>query len=75
MNIIAFIGATCLGIVTGWLVRYFILRFKTFTSQTPCSVISIIAGGAVIKIICSRVMSSYFIRHLRLDIGHSVVPT
>jgi uncharacterized membrane protein YfcA len=48
MNIPA-IGATCLGIVIGWLVRYFIRRFRTFGPMVMGSVISIILGGAVIK--------------------------
>jgi hypothetical protein len=49
MNIVAVIGSLSLGIVVGWLVRYFIRRFKSFTPQALGFVISIIAGGAVIK--------------------------
>lgn len=49
MNIVAAIGALSLGIVVGWLVRYFIRRFKSFTPQALGFVISIIAGGAIIK--------------------------
>ncbi|HCJ67087.1 MAG TPA: hypothetical protein DHV62_07135, partial [Elusimicrobia bacterium] len=49
MSIIAVVGSLSLGIVIGWLVRYFIRRFKSFTPKALGSVVSIIAGGAVIK--------------------------
>ena len=45
------IGSTCLGIVIGFLVRYFIRRFNNFGSAALGSVITIILGGAVIKFI------------------------
>jgi hypothetical protein len=51
MNIIPAFGATCLGIVIGWLVRYFIRRFDKFNPQVLGSVISIVAGGAVVRFI------------------------
>lgn len=50
MSIIPPIGALCLGIVMGWLVRYFIRRFEGYTPQTLSSVVSIIAGGLIIKV-------------------------
>lgn len=43
------IGATALGIVVGWLVRYFIRRFTTWTPSILGSVITITLGGAAIK--------------------------
>jgi hypothetical protein len=43
------IGATSLGIVVGWLVRYFIRRFKTFGPAVLSSVLMLLFGGAVIK--------------------------
>ncbi len=46
MNIVAAIGSLS---VVGWLARYFIRRFKSFTPQALGFVVSIIAGGAVIK--------------------------
>lgn len=49
MNIVPAIGATALGIVIGWLVRYFIRRFDKFGPPVFGSVISIILGGAAIK--------------------------
>lgn len=49
MNIVAAIGSLSLGVVVGWLVRYFIRRFKNFTPQALSFVISIAAGGAAIK--------------------------
>jgi hypothetical protein len=42
------IGSTCLGIVVGWLVRYFLFRFKEFNVQVLGSTLSLIAGGVVI---------------------------
>jgi hypothetical protein len=47
--VIPAIGATSLGIVIGWLVRFFIWRFKTFSPSVLSSVISILLGGAVTK--------------------------
>ena len=49
MDIIAQIGATCLGILIGYLVGFFIRRFKTFTPVTLSSVVSIILGVVVIR--------------------------
>ena len=43
------IGVTCLGIVVGWMVRYFIRRFTKFGPGALSSVLSIILGGAVLK--------------------------
>jgi hypothetical protein len=43
------IGVTCLGVVIGWLVRYFIRRFKTFGPGALSSVVSILLGGTVAK--------------------------
>jgi hypothetical protein len=48
-EIIPAIGAISLGIVIAYLFRYFITRFKKFAPSTLSSVISIIAGGAVVK--------------------------
>src|ERR1051325_549006 len=49
MATIPAIGAACLGIVIGWLVRFFIRRFDKFNPQVLGSVISIVAGGAVVR--------------------------
>ena len=49
MSHVPAIGATCLGIVIGFLVRYFIRRFSNFGAGALGSVITIILGGAVIK--------------------------
>jgi hypothetical protein len=43
------IGGTSLGIVVGWLVRYFIRRFSTFGPAVLSSVLMMVFGGAVIK--------------------------
>jgi hypothetical protein len=49
MTYIPAVGATCCGIVIGWLVRYFIRRFNTFGPMVLGSLISIVLGGTVIK--------------------------
>jgi hypothetical protein len=49
MSYTAATGATCLGAVIGWLVRYFIRRFDRFGPAALGSVISIILGGAAVK--------------------------
>ena len=48
MNVVEAIGATCLGIVIGWLLRYFIRRFEKFNAAVFGSIVSIIAGGVVV---------------------------
>jgi hypothetical protein len=53
MNIPA-IGATCLGIVIGWLIRYFLFRFENFNPKVLGSTISLIAGGVVISFLQSN---------------------
>ena len=48
-NIVPALGSTSLGIVIGWLIRYFIRRFKKFTPSILSSVISLAFGGVAIK--------------------------
>ena len=43
------IGSTSLGIVIGWLVRYFLFRFKKFDRNVLSSVVTILLGGVVLK--------------------------
>jgi hypothetical protein len=50
-NTIPIIGSLSLGIVIGWLVRYFIRRFRTFTPTVLGSVISLLFGGVAIKLL------------------------
>jgi hypothetical protein len=45
---VAVIGSTCLGVVVGWLVRYFLFRFEKFNVQILGSTISILTGGVII---------------------------
>ena len=49
MVIIPAIGSLSLGIVIGWLVRYFIRRYSSFGPKALSSTISILAGGGVLK--------------------------
>lgn len=43
------LGSASLGIVMGWLVRYFIRRFEKFSPAAFSSVVSILVGGVVVK--------------------------
>ena len=43
------LGAACLGIVIGWLARYFLTRFRSFTPKIMASVVSILVGGAAVE--------------------------
>lgn len=45
----AALGSFCFGVVLGWLVRYFIKRFKSFTPKTLSSIVSVMSGGVVIR--------------------------
>ena|ERR1035437_1004493 len=49
MSLVSALGATSLGIVVGWLVRYFIRRFEKFTPAALTTVIGVVAGGAAVK--------------------------
>lgn len=49
MNNIPMLGSLSLGIIIGWLIRYFIRRFKKFTPKILGALISVIFGGAIIK--------------------------
>lgn len=42
------IGATCLGIFMGWMVRYFVFRFTEFTPQVLGMTVSVLTGGAIV---------------------------
>ena len=48
MSIVAPIGATCLGIVMGWLVRYFIRRFESFNANAFGAIVGVVVGGVVV---------------------------
>jgi hypothetical protein len=49
--IVQSIGSTCLGIVMGWLVRYFLFRYEKFNPKILGATVSILLGGVVIKFI------------------------
>lgn len=49
MDIMAAVGAVSIGAVIGWLVRYFIRRFRSFTPKSLGAVTSVILGGVVVK--------------------------
>jgi hypothetical protein len=46
----AIVGSICLGIVMGWLVRYFLDRFDRFDAKILGSVVSVIAGGVMVHV-------------------------
>src|ERR1017187_10719156 len=45
----ALFGSFCLGTVMGWLVRFFLHRFSAFNVKVFGSVVSVLAGGVVIR--------------------------
>jgi len=47
------IGAICLGIVVGWLIRYFLERFKRFDAKVLGTIVGIIVGGVISKFLLS----------------------
>jgi NhaP-type Na+/H+ or K+/H+ antiporter len=51
MNLIEAIGSLCLGIVVGWLVRYFIRRFKTYSPSILGSLLTVFLGGSILKLV------------------------
>jgi hypothetical protein len=51
MSIVPAIGSTSLGLVIGWLVRFFLYRMRSFNPKALSSIVSIIAGGAAIKLL------------------------
>jgi len=53
MMIIVILGALCLGIVIGWLCRYFLNRLKVYTIQSMASIVTILIGGTVTKFLNS----------------------
>jgi NhaP-type Na+/H+ or K+/H+ antiporter len=48
-NVVPALGSTSLGVVIGWLVRYFIRRFKKFTPSVLSTVVSLTFGGVAVK--------------------------
>ncbi len=49
MALVPALGSLSLGIVVGWLVRFFLRRFRTFTPKTLGTVVTILVGGAVVR--------------------------
>ncbi len=45
------IGATCLGIVVGYFVKYFLTRIKKFTFQGLIVIGSLIGGGGITSLL------------------------
>ena len=47
--LIMVIGAFCLGVTIGWLVRFFLARLEKFDIKALAAVVSILVGGAVAR--------------------------
>jgi hypothetical protein len=60
MSWIPALGSTCMGLVIGWLIRYFIRRFKSFNTKALGSVVSIIAGGAIVHFLQADSTARWF---------------
>jgi|ERR1700739_226267 len=50
MSTVSVVGSTSFGLVIGWLVRFFLYRMKSFNPKVLSSIVSVIAGGAAIKL-------------------------
>ena len=48
MSVVAVIGALCLGIIIGWLVRELVPRFKNVSVKVLSAVVSVVIGGVVL---------------------------
>jgi hypothetical protein len=59
-NVIPPLGCLSLGIVIGWLVRYFIRRFAKFSPSVMGSTITIVCGGAVARFLDANPMVLWF---------------
>lgn len=53
-------GSLSLGAVIGWLVRYFIRRFGSFTPKALGSVVSVVAGGAAVRLLATNESAIWF---------------
>jgi len=60
VTIVAAVGSACLGGVVGWLVRYFISRFETFTHQGLSAVVGVLLGAGIIKFIGQQPDAMWF---------------
>ncbi len=60
MNNVEALGAVSLGVVIGWLVSYFVRRFKKFNPQILASTIPIFIGGGVIKFLQDNSSAIWF---------------
>jgi hypothetical protein len=76
-NIVPEISSTSLGIVMGWLVRYFIRRFEKFTPAVLSSIVSILVGGVAVKFLGAdrNVLSFYPIGLLLGFVIYHVIAT
>lgn len=53
------LGAMCFGITIGWFSRFFTYRFKAFSPKVMGSLIAILVGGGIIKLLESDSCSKY----------------
>lgn len=60
MGIIEPIGVTCLGVVVGFLVRYFVYRYERFAPKALGTTVSVLAGGSVAKFLTSSDTGFWF---------------
>ena len=51
VSIVPALGVLSLGIIIGWLIRFFIKRFKSFTPKALTSVVTLIVGGSTVKLL------------------------
>lgn len=54
------LGSISLGAVVGWLIRYFIRRFKRFTPQALTAVLSVVVGGSIVRLLTTNDLAIWF---------------
>ncbi|MCP4370583.1 MAG: hypothetical protein GY797_21090 [Deltaproteobacteria bacterium] len=60
MEIIEPIGVTCMGVVVGFLVRYFVYRYDNFTPKALGATVSVLVGGSIAKFLTNSEDAFWF---------------
>jgi hypothetical protein len=64
----------CLGVVLGWLVRFFLARLKQFNVKVLSSVASILCGGEIVRILPDPFQYAWWFYPVGLLIGILRIP-
>jgi uncharacterized membrane protein len=71
------IGSACLGLVVGYLVMYFVFRFKDYTAKVLGSLVSVILGTAVGgflgKLSALKEVFAFYLIGLAIGVGVGII--